>query len=213
MSAFETFDVIVLANGLFPVRQSVLDLLYRANMLICCDGAAHNLLGRNITPDYIVGDSDSLTDDVRSTWGDRIISVPDQDTNDLTKAILFCIGKGYRSVLIIGATGLREDHTLGNISLLQYYSTLLDSVSMFSDFGFFTPITSTTRFSSCAGQQVSLFSLTPDCRLTFHGLKYPFDKNCLTSWWQGTLNEAVANEFTIELHNPGQVIVYQLWPE
>jgi len=213
MKPLDSYDAVVLANGLFPVRPSVLDLLYRARVLICCDGAAQNLAGTNLTPDYIVGDSDSLTDDVRSIWSDRIISDPDQNTNDLTKAIHFCIEKGHRSVLIVGATGLREDHTLGNISLLQYYQSILDSVAMVSDFGLFTPITSTTRFNSVAGQQVSIFSLTPSCRLTFRGLRYPFENNCLNAWWQGTLNEALEGEFFIELHNPGQIIVYQLWPE
>ena len=45
----------------------------------------------------------------------------DQETNDLTKAVNYVKTLGFREVLILGATGRREDHTLGNISLLAQF--------------------------------------------------------------------------------------------
>ena len=59
----------------------------------------------------------------------------DQEINDLTKSVRFAHTQGYREVLILGATGLREDHTLGNISLLMDYAHLFKRVEMLSDYG------------------------------------------------------------------------------
>ena len=47
--------------------------------------------------------------------------ISDQETNDQTKAVNFLLAQGKRRIAIIGATGNREDHTLGNISLLSDY--------------------------------------------------------------------------------------------
>ena len=96
----------------------------------------------------------------------------------------------------LGATGKREDHTLGNISLmLYYYRQLAIDPVMITDYGYFVAASGTTRFESFPEQQVSIFNAT--CKeLSSNGLKwdiYPFSE-----LWQGTLNEALSNEFTIQ---------------
>jgi len=63
--------------------------------------------------------------------------------------------------VIVGATGKREDHTLGNISLLADYMKTA-KVVMVTDYGIFTPMQGITEFTSHKGQQVSLFrSIAP----------------------------------------------------
>lgn len=48
-------------------------------------------------------------------------------------------GEGFRRIDILGATGKREDHTLGNISLLFDYMRQGLDVTMQTDYGSFTP--------------------------------------------------------------------------
>ena len=199
---------IILADGLFPSSERVQNLLKEAEIIVCCDGAARKLLNFGIEPQYIVGDLDSLSEEFKRRFVQKIIMNPDQETNDLTKAVEFCISKNWKQIAILGATGLREDHTLGNISLLCDYKKRLDEVVMISDFGIFTPVLETTTFKSFPGQQVSIFSLNPETKLTFYGLKYPVIHESFTSWWQGTLNSSLGDSFEIVLHNKGAVIVY-----
>ena len=125
---------------------------------------------------------------------------------------------GATHVVILGATGLREDHTLANISLLGMYAGMKSEtgsplgVRMYSDHGVFTPVTATTRLSSFPRQQVSLFALSPDMVLSTEGLKYPIEHRQLHWWWEATLNEAVGEAFTITIENPAPsnvLIVYQ----
>ena len=126
-----------------------------------------------------------------------------------TKSVRFAHRSGEQEVLILGATGLREDHTLGNISLLMDYAPLFQRIEMLSDYGIFTPILQTTTLESKPGTQVSLFSLAPSGTISTTGLRWPIRNRRLTAWWQGTLNEATGNNFTVTLSADARIIVYR----
>jgi len=199
---------IVLANGEFPKNEILLNKLLRAGMIICCDGAVQELLDFGIIPNFIVGDMDSISEENKIKFADILVPVRDTDTNDLTKAVKFCIKNDFENVEILGATGKREDHTLGNISLLTNYIDELTSVKMFTDYGIFTPISQTTAFESFENQVVSIFSITPETLITTENLAYPVKNHNFRSWWEGTLNRSLNEEFTVAI-NSGKVIVFQ----
>lgn len=199
----------ILANGLFPQDKQIIDILRKSERLICCDGAIAKLLNVCIEPDIIIGDLDSISSKLKDKYSDILIQIPDENTNDLTKAVNYCIEMGVSSITIVGATGNREDHTLGNIALLADYMNRID-VKMISDFGTFIPFKKSTIFESFIGQQVSIFSLTPQVNITTSGLKYPLKRQPLHRWWNGTLNESLSESFQIELCEEGEFIVYLL---
>ena len=213
---------IILANGQFPRRKEALQALLQTQTLICCDGAFNRLIQSglfshaSVLPQvYVVGDGDSLTH-VESPFPAKIISdYVDQETNDLTKAVKYAVSLGVERLVILGATGLREDHTLGNISLLASYSqmTTIDGkpliVRMYTDYGFFTPLTESATLPSFAGQQVSLFSLDEGLKVSVEGLKYPLSDRSLRYWWEATLNESLGDSFKVSLAGTGTLLVYQ----
>ena len=204
-----SYDCIVVANGSFPQTAGPLELLKSAPAIIACDGAVQNLHERGLIPTAIVGDLDSIPPAMLQLYADRIHTVEDQEINDLTKAVRFAHSSGFRNLLILGATGLREDHTLGNISLLMDYAPLFQRIEMLSDYGIFTPILQTTTLESKPGTQVSLFSLAPSGTISTTGLRWPIRNRRLTAWWQGTLNEATGNNFTVTLSADARIIVYR----
>lgn len=203
------YNCIIMANGSFPETSLPLEMLRKASFIIACDGATGALHEAGIIPDAIVGDLDSIPAPFRRLYADRIHIVEDQEINDLTKAVRYAHSIGQQEVLILGATGLREDHTLGNISLLMDYASIFRKVEMLSDYGQFTPLLQTATLPSHPGQQVSIFSMYPEGKISTSGLKWPICNRKLTSWWQGSLNEAIGNEFTIELSPEARVIVYR----
>ena len=107
------FDAVILAHGDFPHTDIPLGLLDRAPFVCACDGAVNHYP----QADAIVGDGDSVPEDLR----DRLIQIDEQEDNDLTKATRYCLSMGMRRIIYLGATGQREDHTLGNISLIVRY--------------------------------------------------------------------------------------------
>lgn len=201
-------NCVILANGRFPRHAYPLSLLKEAETIIACDGAVNKLLEHGITPTFIVGDLDSVADRIKELFADRIYLNPDQETNDLTKAVQFAAERGFRSISILGATGIREDHTLANISLLTQYHRDFEAVDMITDYGTFRAITKTTCFDSYKKQKISIFSLPPVVPVTVHNLKYPIVNRELSVWWEGSLNESVGDSFDIELHGDGFLIVY-----
>ena len=77
---------------------------------------------------------------------------------------------------------------------------------MVSDYGIFRPVLGRVTLDTFPGQQVSLFSLTPDTPVSVEGLRYPISGRPLRQWWEGTLNEALGDRFTVD---GGLLIVYQ----
>jgi thiamine pyrophosphokinase len=202
---------VIVADGSFPIHKIPLDYLSNASMIICCDGSTDNLLKAGYIPDAIVGDMDSLTEDTANMFRDRIFYDGNQDTNDLTKAVRWCSERKYKDIVIVGAAGKREDHTIGNISLLAEYVKDVN-VIMVTDTGLLLPFLTGSRVPSFPGQQVSIFSIDPATEITSEGLRYPLDRKKLNNWWVATLNEALEDSFSLEF-SQGRVIVYLKFPQ
>ncbi len=196
---------VIVADGVFPQHEIPLGYLKKADRIVCCDGSAQNLLQYGLKPDAIVGDLDSLTDDLTRMFADRIYLDENQDTNDLTKAVSWCSDNGFKDIVIVGATGKREDHTIGNISLLAEY--VMDmNVIMVTDTGILRPFLKSSAISSFPGQQVSIFSIDPETKVTSGGLRYPLSGTKIKNWWCATLNESSGNSFSLDF--TGRLIVY-----
>ena len=188
------FDAVIVAGGEFPTTPQPLEVLQSASYVVCCDGAADRYIATGSVPDAIVGDGDSISTENREKFAHLLHIVTEQESNDQTKAVRFLMERGKCRIAIVGATGRREDHTIGNISLLIEYARKGCEVCSFTDHGVFIPCNGTTTHKCRKGQQVSIFSITAR-DLSAEGLLYPiYDFN---NWWQGTLNECTGDEFTI----------------
>ena len=201
----ESYTVIV-ADGNFPAHEIPLGYLKTADRIVCCDGSAENLIKAGYIPDAIVGDMDSLNESIAGRFQDRIFRYADQETNDLTKTVGWCAERGFRDLIIVGATGKREDHTIGNISLLAEYVRDA-SVKMVTDTGILMAFTDSTVVSSFPGQQISIFSIDPDTEIISHGLRYPLNGKKINNWWVATLNEATGDSFSLTFSG-GPILVY-----
>jgi thiamine pyrophosphokinase len=200
-------NTIIIANGKFPEHEIPLGYLKSAGRIICCDGSTKNLIDAGYIPDAIVGDMDSISDDLAERFRDRLFKDENQETNDLTKAVNWCKERGYRDLVIIGATGRREDHTIGNISLLTEYIKNGLSVAMVTDTGFFLPYLNNAEVSSFPGQQVSVFCSDPGTEITSKGLRYKLNNAKLKNWWFATLNETIGDHFELEVTG-GPIILF-----
>ena len=161
-------------------------------MLVCCDGAlaAARALGRE--PDFVVGDGDSIPPADAKSLGDRFVRVAEQDTNDLAKAFRFVL-----RIAILGETGLREDHALGNIFRLADFAATVPHVVLYTDAGFFEVVRGERTFPCEPGEAVSVFAPTPGTAVLSNGLQWPLDGVSLADLWSGTLNRTTGPSFTL----------------
>ena len=196
-------EAVVIDAGSFPENEKALRWLDVCDRIVCCDGAANSYLAAHDKVWRIVGDCDSMSAEIAEKYRDIIRRFPDQETNDQTKAVTYLAGKGVRRIAVLGATGKREDHTLGNISLLLSYLQQGIDVRAYTDYGVFIPVNGTRRFVCAPGAQVSIFNFRAS-GMNSEGLRYPIRD--FDSLWQGTLNETPSGEFTI--HAKGSYLVF-----
>ncbi len=201
---------VILANGGFPVHVVPRTVLQQAAPLICCDGAVNKLVKTSREPEIIIGDLDSIAPECRYRFSHIMIEDRDQETNDLTKAVNWCRDRGFASVTILGATGERDDHSIANVSLLADYNDFIQA-QMITDTGTFQVFHQTCVISSFAGQQVSIFSFSPETAIESEGLKYPLAGRCLKALWQGSLNEAEGDSFRLTFAS-GCIMIYSTHP-
>ena len=208
MSKPET--IVILAAGEFPRKASVLRLLDEADMIACCDSAAETLAASGRVPDLIVGDLDSISAEIKQRYADRIVVCSGQDDNDLTKTFHEVLRLHPSVIHILGATGRREDHTLGNISLLADYQKEAPrcQLDMVSDWGRFVAASGQRTFVSEPGQEVSIFAFDHSLRMTATGLKYPLEGVIFDSLWKATLNTATGSSFTLTPSSDSPYLVY-----
>ena len=199
---------VVLAKGRFPTHPIPLAMLKSASRIICCDGSSSSLLAYGLEPTAIVGDLDSVTDELKVRFSDRLYFNPDQDTNDLTKAIHWCKERGFNRISILAGTGMRDDHTIGNVGLLTSYQQMGMDVQMVTDYGVFVPLLKSAKLTSYEGQQISIFSFNNNTFVTTTNLKYPLVNAKLHEPWMGTLNQSLGDWFELKFE-PGPLIVFR----
>ncbi len=200
--------VIILADGEFPDHHSPSSLLQKGEIIICCDGAAERLLSTGLIPYAIAGDMDSLSLELQIKYQSIIHKSLNQETNDLTKAFNLALTLSPEQIIILGATGLREDHSLGNISLLSDYGKIPGiKVEMWTNYGMLFPIYSGCTFEVKPGSQVSLFAIDSGIRIKSKGLKFPLDNVIFDNWWKATLNESTGESFEL-IYDQGRLVVF-----
>jgi thiamine pyrophosphokinase len=213
----KTQHIVILAAGDFPTHPVPLAALREADFVVCCDSAYTRFSIFNFQfsiPFVVIGDGDSLSEADKRALGDRWIQVDEQDYNDLHKAMAWAANRYPLSTThytLLGATGRREDHTLGNISYLVTFGEEYPGIDleMLTDHGRFTAFRGCRRFDTFPRQQVSVFSMDPGQPVSGSGLKWPLDGMLIRRWWQATLNEALAD--SVELRSEGWLVLFRTY--
>lgn len=197
--------IVIICDGKFPKTEYPRYLIRSADTVICCDGAlmkfirnSKAIFGEERLPDAVVGDMDSLSPAMKKRYSDLIVQIDEQEHNDQTKAFRWAIEHfdDIENIYILGATGEREDHTIGNISLLMEYARTYDlagmdiNVEMVSDHGTMFAVTDTVEMECGIGRRVSIFSPDNSLRICSEGLEWPTDDVVFDNWWKATLNKA-----------------------
>ena len=215
-------EVVIICDGAFPKTEYPRYLIRTAAFIICCDGAlrkfirnSKTIFGEDRLPDKVVGDMDSLSANLRKKFADIIIQIDEQEHNDQTKAFRWALEnlEGISTITIIGATGQREDHTIGNISLLMEYARTYDleamgiQLQMITDHGVIFPITDSLEFDCGTGRQVSIFSPDNSLRIKSSGLAWKTDEVVFDNWWKATLNRATQDRVRLEFNHKSIALV------
>ena len=208
-------SIVILGNGAFPAEPYPLFLLDQAEGVVCCDGAIEKWLEHDASarPLAIVGDLDSVPARLKEQFSSVLVPVTEQEHNDQTMALAWVLENHpeVSEIVFLGATGLREDHTIGNLGLLMDYPRQFNlgerKLSMVSDFGTAFVVTDSSDLHLGEGRRISLFSADNSLRVCSEGLEWPLDEVVFDAWWKATLNRTSAPIVSLHFNHPSTLLV------
>ena len=207
--------IVILCNGAFPTEAYPLFLLDGADGIVCCDGALEKLLASrpDARPLAVVGDMDSLDPALRERFADVVFHEEEQDYNDMTKALRWVLREHPEAtdITFLGATGLRADHTVGNLGLLMEYTCMFDlgerRLTAVSDYGTAFAVSDSCELHLGEGRRFSLFSADNSLRICSEGLQWPTDGVVFDAWWKATLNRTSAPIVRLHFSHPAPALI------
>ncbi|SDZ01767.1 thiamine pyrophosphokinase [Proteiniborus ethanoligenes] len=147
-----------------------------ADIVICADGGARHLFNKNLIPNVIVGDLDSLDYTILKKFEDLGVRFQkyqaSKDKSDTELAIEFAISEGAIDIILCGATGTRLDHTIANIMML--YKLLVNqkvNISIVDSHNEIFITKKQLRLKEKKGCFISIIPLV-DSKVTLKGFKY-----------------------------------------
>ena len=182
----------------------------KPDAVIAADAGMEYLYRSHRVPDVIVGDFDSVGTEALAYFktlpGVTIQKlIPEKDDTDTESAIRLAIRRGAERITLLGATGTRLDHVLGNIELLGIGLKagipiqICDAHNRIRMIDRGTTLARKEQF----GTYVSLIPYT-ECveHLTLKGFKYPLTDACLRGFCSlGVSNEIVADTAEISFES------------
>ncbi len=173
-------EVTVVSNGCIENLDFLQSIIENSDYVICADGAAQYLMGLNMYPNLLVGDLDSISNDSLE-WIEKgnvkLEQFPvKKDMTDTELAIEFALKKSPHRITVVGATGSRMDHSLGNIMLLYKIHKMGIKARIIDELNDITITDSKIKIEGSIGQTISIIPIGGDAKgVTLNGLEYPLD--------------------------------------
>ncbi len=194
---------LIVGNGEPPSRALFTACAREAELILCADGGANTASAYGYAPDYVVGDLDSVSSQSKAALAaDRLVLVDPEGNvgTDGQKVLNHAVALGVTEAVLLGFTGRRTDHLLGNLSLLKTFADRL-ALRIVDDYCDIRLIDRCIRFRADIGQKISLCPLDGAAEgITTEGLKWALrSESLIPGVRDGISNEVVGNPVEIRV--------------
>lgn len=176
--------IVIVSGG--TVSQHVFTHIEETDYLIGADRGALKLIEHGLTPDLAIGDFDSVSEELlihiqlQSKQFDSCDPV-DKNYTDTELALQRAISMQPNSILLLGATGTRFDHTLSNIHLLRHALEHHIPMTIMDDHNKIQLLDSQLTVKQEGYQSISLLPLSMEVTgIHLEGFAYPLHEASLT---------------------------------
>ena len=190
-----TNSAVLIANGKVSKTDYVKKIIDSNDFFISIDAKLENLKELGVKPNLILGDLDSATIDSLDSQL-KVIELSDQNKTDLEKSLDYCKENSIKKVVILGSSGLREDHSMANILTASTYSDIL-KIELITSYYRIVFVRENIKINAYYAP-VSIISLSSDNKITTRGLKYDLNNEKLKSFSHGISNEVNGDSFTVK---------------
>jgi thiamine pyrophosphokinase len=202
-----TFDSLLFLNGEFN-EFNIFTQIPKIP-IFAADGAGLLILNNGLQPDYIIGDLDSFSIETAKSFGfpiEKLVKIPEQETNDFEKTLKFMAEKGFNRILILGIHGGLYEHSLNNWSVLSRYSKLMN-LTIYDKGRYGICVNKSFLLKTSIGEIISLVPKN-NAVLTTHNLYWQLNNESLElGIREVTHNIATAEKILIEIHS-GEIFLF-----
>jgi thiamine pyrophosphokinase len=213
MDVMSSKRVVIFAGG--ALSPDYFDLLDEDDFIIGADEGALFLISHGYTPDIAVGDFDSVSPEALQNIEKKskktiTCDAVNKDLTDSEMALDIAMDLQPESILLLGVTGTRIDHSLASIQMMtralqrqincyvmdtHNYITLTGSQAVINDLGY---------------TYVSLLPLTPEVSgITLEGFQYPLtDATLKLGQSLGVSNKLISSSGTVTIRS-GLLLIIQ----
>ena len=201
---------LILANGNPPGKRLLKKYLRSSDWFICADGGANTAARYDCPPDFIIGDLDSIKKETLAVFGKvKLKKLKSQNSTDLEKALAAVIRKEFNEIIVLGATGGRLDHAIGNLSALSKFSAKAH-ITFIDNAGKLFSVNHSAEFNLPTGTIISLLPLTRCNGIVTKGLKWNLKNESLEfGVRESTSNVIISSPVNIKVRK-GRLIAFVL---
>lgn len=203
-------ETLIVAGG--DIEKEDLERYYKEHNtrlnIIAVDRGLEILYQLNIMPNHVVGDFDSVSNEILQDYQDNPQVIfhqynPEKDNTDTDIAIQLAIQLNSSMITIMGALGKRIDHAIANIHILKYALEAKIPCQILDAYNKIYLINKhyTLYKNKTYGKYISFIPLTTTVEgITLKGFKYPLSGASLSIGISlGVSNEIVEEVATIEV--------------
>lgn len=202
----ENNQTLIVTGGKIGNLKKLKEAVEKAKYIIAADSGLESLHEIQAMPHLIVGDFDSIK---LSDWKQHYSQVPvigfpaEKDYTDTELAIEEAFNAGNAHIVIYGATGTRQDHTMANMMLLQKIGLKGFSAHLIDDYNAVEWIDAGEYLVPRDGYKYfSLIPLSRQIEVSLIDFKYPLNHRVVLQ--ESTLT--ISNEFDREI---GKVLLHE----
>ncbi len=195
--------------GAYYENNDICPLPTNDDILIAADGGYKFLNAHNLTPDYIMGDFDSLGYIPKEQ--NTTVFPSEKDDTDMNIAYFKGKSLGYKNFVLLGGMGGRYDHLYSNFQLLTKISKDGGRALLVGGGRAVTAISnSSITIPASKKGFISVFSASDaSSGVTIKGLKYTADNITLTNDYPlGVSNEFIGSDARISVKNGSLIIMW-----
>ena len=216
------WDMLIFAGGELPDLDG--EALKRdvgeKTLVMCADSGLDGCVKYGISPDYVVGDMDSVDPEVlnciEGTEGTNVERFAvEKDFTDLELVMLKAVDLGAVSICVLGALGGRLDQTMANISMAcrfaEEYGLRLKLCGKCEDVYVLTSFENEVCVKGTRGQTLSLLAAREKVEgITLTGFKYPLiDASLEYGQTLGISNKLEEDRVIVSMRSGTLIVVHE----
>lgn len=190
--------ILIIGGGKLPSEELLRKEYSQSDYTICADRGGEYLLDIDLIPHILIGDFDSISEKSLNKFIEKKVIIErypvEKDYTDTELCVMKALQHTPDEIVMLGCTGSRLDHVIGNIGLLKRCLDKNVKAYIKDENNVIFLIDKPYTFQGEKEKIISLQAFTEEVSgLSISGVKYPLEGYNLKSWSPYTVSNVMLN--------------------